>query len=70
MLRLSYRCGYGVGVCAVGEDPKEVYLQDKAAYVQRVLKPLQDKAEPVCVQAGSKAETAAKRNPKKQVKAG
>jgi len=29
---------------------------------------LQDKAEPVYVLAGSKAESAAKRNPRKQVK--
>ncbi|MCX5916356.1 MAG: 4Fe-4S binding protein [Deltaproteobacteria bacterium] len=68
MFRISYRCGYCVGVCPAGEEPKALYLHDKAAYIQRVLKPLQDKAEPVYVLAGSKAETAAKRNPKKQVK--
>ena len=68
MFRISYRCGYCVGVCPAGEEPKEVYLRDKAAYIQQILKPLQDKAEPVYVSAGSKAETAAKRNPKKQVK--
>ncbi len=68
MFRISYRCGYCVGVCPAGEEPKEVYLRDKAAYIQQVLKPLQDQAEPVYVSAGSKAETAAKRNPKKQVK--
>ena len=68
MFRISYRCGYCVGVCPAGEEPKERYLRDKAAYIQQVLKPLQDKAEPVYVLAGSKAEAAAKRNPKKQVK--
>jgi len=68
MFRISYRCGYCVSVCPAGEEPKAIYLQDKAAYVQQVLRPLQDKAEPVYVSAGSKAETAAKRNPQKQVK--
>ncbi len=68
MFRISYRCGYCVGVCPAGEDPKEVYLRDKAAYIQQVVKPLQDKTEPVYVSAGSKAENAAKRNPQKQVK--
>lgn len=68
MFRISYRCGYCVGVCPAGEEPKALYLPDKAAYIQRVLRPLQDQAEPVYVLAGSKAETAAKRNPKKQVK--
>jgi epoxyqueuosine reductase len=68
MFRISYRCGYCVGVCPAGEEQKELYLQNKAAYIQQVLKPLQDRAEPVYVIAGSKAESAAKRNPKKQVK--
>jgi epoxyqueuosine reductase QueG len=68
MFRISYRCGYCVGVCPAGEEQKELYLQNKAAYIQQVLKPLQERAEPVYVIAGSKAETAAKRNPKKQVK--
>jgi len=66
--RISYRCGYCVGVCPAGEEPQEVHLQDKKAYVQQVVKPLQDEAEPVYVLAGSKAESAAKRNPRKQVK--
>jgi epoxyqueuosine reductase QueG len=68
MFRISYRCGYCVGVCPAGEEAKEHYLSDKAAYIQQVLKPLQDKAEPVYVTTGSKAEAAAKRNPRKQVK--
>jgi epoxyqueuosine reductase QueG len=68
MFRISYRCGYCVGVCPAGEEPKALYLQDKAAYIHQVLKPLQDKAEPVYVSAGSKAESAAKRNPRKLVK--
>jgi ferredoxin len=68
MFRISYRCGYCVGVCPAGEDVKALYLQNKADYIRQILKPLQDKAEPVYVISGSKAETAARRNPKKQVK--
>ncbi len=68
MFRISYRCGYCVGVCPAGEEPQALYLSDKAAYIQQVLKPLQDKVEPVYVLAGSKAESAAKRNPRKQIK--
>jgi ferredoxin len=69
MFRISYRCGYCVGVCPAGEEPKALYVQDKAAYLQQVLKPLQDRVEPIYVIAGSKAESAARRNPQKQVKA-
>ena len=69
MFRISYRCGYCVGVCPAGEEPKALYRQDKAAYLQQVVKPLQDRVEPVYVIAGSKAESAARRNPQKQVKA-
>ena len=68
MLRVSYRCGYCVAVCPAGEELKPFYLQDRAAYIQQVLKPLQDRPEPVYVISGSKAESAAKRNPQKQVK--
>ena len=68
MFRISYRCGYCVGVCPAGEEVKAIYLQNKADYIQQILKPLQDKAEPVYVISGSKAESAARRNPKKQVK--
>ena len=49
MSRISYRCRYCVGVCPAGEEPNAVYLRDKAAYVQQVVKPLQDKVEPVYV---------------------
>ena len=69
MFRVSYRCGYCVAVCPAGEELKAVYLQDKAAHIQQILKPLQERVEPVYVASGSKAESAAKRNPQKQVKA-
>ena len=68
MFRISYRCGYCVAVCPSGEELKALYMQNKPAYLQQILKPLQDKVEPVYVTSGSKAEGAAKRNPRKQVK--
>jgi epoxyqueuosine reductase QueG len=68
MFRISYRCGYCVAVCPAGEEVKPFYLQNKEAYIQQVLKPLRDKVEPVYVVSGSKAESAAKRNPQKQIK--
>jgi epoxyqueuosine reductase QueG len=68
MFRISYRCGYCVAVCPAGEEIKAIYLQNKPTHIQQILKPLQDRAEPVYVISGSKAEAAAKRNPRKQVK--
>ena len=68
MFRISYRCGYCVAVCPAGEELRTLYLQNKSAHIQQILKPLQDTAEPVYVISGSKAEAAARRNPRKQVK--
>jgi len=68
MFRISYRCGYCVGVCPAGEETKALYLQNKTAYLQQVLKPLQDRVEPVYVKSGPKSESAARRNPQKQFK--
>ena len=68
MFRISYRCAYCVAVCPAGEEVKPFYLENKEAYIQQVLKPLRDKVEPVYVVSGSKAESAAKRNPQKQIK--
>ena len=68
MFRMSYRCGYCVAVCPGGEEAKRLYENDKGDYVQRVLKPLRENPEPVYVISGSKAESAARQNPQKQVK--
>ena len=46
---------------------KTVYVQDRAARNQRVLRPLQEKAEPAYVLAGSKVESTAKHNARKRV---
>ena len=68
MFRMSYRCSYCMAVCPAGDEVKPVYLENKKEYVERVLKPLRDRQEPVYVMAGSKAESRAKRNPNKEVR--
>ena len=68
MFRMSYRCSYCVAVCPAGEEVKPVYLENKKEYVEKVLKPLRDRREPVYVIAGSKAEETARRNPNKEVR--
>jgi hypothetical protein len=57
-----------VAVCPAGEEVKPVYLENKKEYVEKVLKPLRDRREPVYVMAGSKAEERARRNPNKEVR--
>lgn len=68
MFRMSYRCSYCMAVCPAGEEVKPVYLGNKKEHVERVLKPLRDRREPVYVMAGSNAESRAKRNPNKEVR--
>jgi epoxyqueuosine reductase QueG len=68
MFRMSYRCSYCMAVCPAGEELETQYLRDKKAHVSQILKPLRDRVEPVYVMAGSKAESAAKRNPNKEVR--
>lgn len=67
MYRMSYRCGYCMAVCPAGADVEPLYLENKKGYVERVLKPLRDREEPVYVTAGSGAESRAGRNPHKKV---
>jgi epoxyqueuosine reductase QueG len=68
MFRMSYRCSYCMAVCPAGEEVKPVYLGNKKEFVERVLKPLRDRQEPVYVMAGSEAESKARRNPNKEVR--
>jgi epoxyqueuosine reductase QueG len=68
MFRMSYRCNYCMAVCPAGEEVKPVYLGNKKEHVERVLKPLRDRREPVYVMAGSNAESRARRNPNKEVR--
>jgi len=68
MFGMSYRCNYCMAVCPAGEEIKADYLKNKKDHVERILKPLRDRPEPVYVMAGSKAEARAKRNPNKEVR--
>jgi len=68
MFRMSYRCSYCMAVCPAGEEVKQVYFENKKEYVEKVLKPLRDRREPVYVMPGSKAEERASRNPNKEVR--
>jgi epoxyqueuosine reductase QueG len=68
MFRMSYRCSYCMAVCPAGEEVKPGYLKNKKEHVDRILKPLRDRQEPVYVVAGSKAEARVKKNPHKVVR--
>jgi Fe-S-cluster-containing hydrogenase component 2 len=63
----NYKAAYCLAVCPAGEDVLEPYLQDRKAFMNLVLKPLQDKVEPIYVLADSEAkEHVEKRFPHKQ----
>ena len=68
MFRMSYRCSYCMAVCPAGEEVKADYLKNKKDHVDRIVRPLKDRPEPVYVMAGSKAEARVKRNPNKEVR--
>src|SRR5207247_10098184 len=48
-------------VCPAGEDVIGPYLEDKTRHLAEIVKPLQERAEPVYVVPGSDAETIARR---------
>lgn len=64
----NHKCGYCQAVCPAGASDTPRYLADKTAYVQQVVKPLQERAEPVYVVAGSQAEARVQRNAYKEVR--
>lgn len=57
----NYKSAYCIAVCPAGEDVIGSYLRDKGAHRREVLKPLQDRSEPVYVVAGTDAEDVARR---------
>jgi ferredoxin-NADP reductase/Fe-S-cluster-containing hydrogenase component 2 len=57
----NYKSAYCMAVCPAGEDVIGPYLQDKQRHMQEVVKPLQERAEPVYVVPGSDAEAVARR---------
>lgn len=57
----NYKAAYCMAVCPAGEDVIGTYLKDRARHIQEVVKPLQEKEEPVYVVKGSDAEGYAKK---------
>jgi Fe-S-cluster-containing hydrogenase component 2 len=65
----NYKAAYCLAVCPAGEDVIEPYLDDRKAFMDQVLKPLQDKRETLYVLPNSPAKAyAEKRFPHKPVK--
>jgi Fe-S-cluster-containing hydrogenase component 2 len=65
----NYKAAYCLAVCPAGEEVIEPYLDDRKEFMNRVLKPLQDKGETLYVLPNSAAKAyAEKRFPHKPVK--
>jgi putative sterol carrier protein len=65
----NYKAAYCMAVCPAGEDVIGFYKQSKKDFTAEVLKPLQEKVEPLYVIPGSDAEThARKRYPHKPLR--
>ena len=52
----GYRCGYCMSVCPAGEEVIGSYIDNKKEYVSSVVKPLQERSEPVYIIKGMDAE--------------
>ena len=67
--KANYKAAYCLAVCPAGEDVIEPYLDDRKAFMNLVLKPLQDKVETLYVLPNSAAKAHAQRRyPHKRVK--
>jgi ferredoxin len=67
--KANYKAAYCLAVCPAGEDVIEPYLDDRRAFMDLVLRPLQDKAETLYVLPNSRAlDHAQRRYPNKTVK--
>jgi Fe-S-cluster-containing hydrogenase component 2 len=65
----NYKAAYCLAVCPAGEEVIEPYLDDRKEFMDRVLKPLQDKRETLYVLPNSAAKAYAERRfPHKPVK--
>jgi len=56
----NYKSAYCLAVCPAGDDVVGPYLRDKQRHLKEVVRPLQERAEPVYVVAGSDAEAVAR----------
>jgi len=67
--KANYKAAFCLAVCPAGEDVIEPYLDDRKAFLDLVLRPLQDKRETLYVLPNSKAKAYAERGfPHKPVK--
>jgi len=67
--KANYKAAFCLAVCPAGEDVIEPYLDDRKAFLDPVLRPLQDKRETLYVLPNSKAKAYAERRfPHKPVK--
>ncbi|MFC3893850.1 4Fe-4S binding protein [Lentzea rhizosphaerae] len=70
----GYKSGYCLAVCPAGEDVLGPYLDDRKAFMDTVLRPLQEKKETLYVLPGSAAQEYAERRfphkPTKEVSGG
>ncbi|MBP1773306.1 MAG: queG 2 [Holophagaceae bacterium] len=65
----NYKAAYCMAVCPAGEEVIAPYLADRRGHVETVVRPLQEKAEPVYVIGGSDAEVHVQtRFPRKRVR--
>lgn len=56
----GYKCSNCLSVCPAGSQNRQEYLEDKDAFVTKVVAPLQGKTEPVYVLSGTRAERVAR----------
>jgi ferredoxin len=67
--KANYKAAYCVAVCPAGEDVIGPFLDDRRSFLEGVVDPLKDKAEPVYVIPGSDAEAhVARRFPRKTIR--
>ncbi|MBW4582560.1 MAG: SCP2 sterol-binding domain-containing protein [Tildeniella nuda ZEHNDER 1965/U140] len=67
--KANYKAAYCIAACPAGEDVIAPFLSDRVGFVQEIVKPLQEKPEPIYVVPGSDAEAyVAKRFPHKTIR--
>ncbi|MBW4695437.1 MAG: SCP2 sterol-binding domain-containing protein [Lyngbya sp. HA4199-MV5] len=67
--KANYKAAYCVAACPAGEDVIAPFLSDRPGFVRDIIKPLQEKAEPIYVVPGSDAEAyVARRFPHKTIR--
>ncbi|MBW4612905.1 MAG: SCP2 sterol-binding domain-containing protein [Desmonostoc vinosum HA7617-LM4] len=67
--KANYKAAYCLAACPAGEDVIAPFLSDRKGFVREIVKPLQDKLEPIYVVPGSDAEAyVARRFPHKTIR--